>query len=674
MISIRNKDEGSFAFRHFQQKNEIEAIDDIHSTISLKSLTCIPAFQSFSLEELRLIDYNNKSKMNGVSKVYGINPPERLNEYSYSNVYSNNCNTNGSSSNQYSVFNTSNRSNNPNDGTHDNNAFPSQYYFKTYNDNTSNLFKYNNSNSNGSSNPFENSNSNLNNNITSNNPANNTPNPFQIKSSNLFNTMNQFTNSTSINQNPFTSANSSNYPFSNQNGSLVSNSNPFCNNIPSTTPSSYPSNNYTNTTNPFEIKSNNAMNQNYTNINYCFPPSISHIANPFNPTHQINLFDSSLYQTNKNSFDKYINQLNQIPGSLLNPPSFYYPFQNNNPYPLQAVSLSEVNANSSNKKDFKIRVKSDKNVDDDSSFNMKKIEQIVQTISLTYNSNKEKDGEILKQNEININTNNQKSKKKKEESTNKIYRSIKLHWLNKPDSITSSINCISFNDMKTSLRDIKSYIMKQILNRNKTLFFFLLDDIVLYNNSDKTPLKKLKDIINDNIWFEVKKKETKGVSIDLSQNCLEQYKEHQEDKEDQDNDNDKDKSYIPIITTLSTHPSIDEIQSMTKKQLRSLNNFSVYNENGKINFINPVDITYLNIDNIVKINLLKIEVYSNEIPPKVGTKLNQKSQIEIYNIFQGNLTTENILESIKDYIKQFEGTFVSFSNGILKFELDSFSF
>jgi hypothetical protein len=77
---------------------------------------------------------------------------------------------------------------------------------------------------------------------------------------------------------------------------------------------------------------------------------------------------------------------------------------------------------------------------------------------------------------------------------------------------------------------------------------------------------------------------------------------------------------------------------MTKQKLSNLDNFKVYNSHGMIEFLSPVDILYLNIDNIVSINHCSCSFYKDSAIPKPFTKLNVPIKISLYGIKPSNLS------------------------------------
>ena len=83
---------------------------------------------------------------------------------------------------------------------------------------------------------------------------------------------------------------------------------------------------------------------------------------------------------------------------------------------------------------------------------------------------------------------------------------------------------------------------------------------------------------------------------------------------------------------------------MTFYELRNDENFSIENENGKIEFKSKVNLTYLNLDDIIDINPGEIIFYNknNLFYPSPGFDLNKKSIIHLYNIVYNQNEINNI--------------------------------
>lgn len=98
---------------------------------------------------------------------------------------------------------------------------------------------------------------------------------------------------------------------------------------------------------------------------------------------------------------------------------------------------------------------------------------------------------------------------------------------------------------------------------------------------------------------------------------------------------------LPILTNseYTIKPTLKDISRMTVEELEQVENFSISNKNGKIEFIEPIDLTGVNLDQIVNIIPGKVELYKNNnisFLPQPGKGLNKKAIIHIYNCLEEN--------------------------------------
>ena len=118
-----------------------------------------------------------------------------------------------------------------------------------------------------------------------------------------------------------------------------------------------------------------------------------------------------------------------------------------------------------------------------------------------------------------------------------------------------------------------------------------------------------------------------------------------------------DASLLPTLTKPGyyTEPSLDELSKYTENELKHVEGFVVGNQNGRIHFLGPTDVTGLDLDVLVEINEKFAEVYpealfpTEESKPPVGTKLNKPSEIALYNCFfeAKDKTDAEIIEILK---------------------------
>lgn len=91
---------------------------------------------------------------------------------------------------------------------------------------------------------------------------------------------------------------------------------------------------------------------------------------------------------------------------------------------------------------------------------------------------------------------------------------------------------------------------------------------------------------------------------------------------------------------------------MREEELQNLEKFEVFNEHGKISFKKPVDVTYINIDEIITIGPMYINVYNGH-PPPYGIKLNKEARIHIYN-YELSEEAENSDEGFRLFVVDLE--------------------
>lgn len=80
---------------------------------------------------------------------------------------------------------------------------------------------------------------------------------------------------------------------------------------------------------------------------------------------------------------------------------------------------------------------------------------------------------------------------------------------------------------------------------------------------------------------------------------------------------------------------------MTVEQIKKVKNFKIWNINGKIEFLEEVNLLRENIDLNVNIGEKSVEVYPQSQycsqtlkKPEIGEKLNKKARITFYKMFE----------------------------------------
>ena len=234
-----------------------------------------------------------------------------------------------------------------------------------------------------------------------------------------------------------------------------------------------------------------------------------------------------------------------------------------------------------------------------------------------------------------------------EKTYNKIYTNNNDE-LNEIDNINTNNNIEMF--FKNNKRNKRSN-----LNSNKILINSIssIDNDFIINATTKS--NKTVNIVKDSSYLgnnEINK-EVKNFEIHNSSN------EISEDSQIINKSFTLD-DYKPKLnkkSNLNTKPKLEELVNLTKKELENLNNFIVYNNYGKIEFLEPVDLTYITIDDIISIDELNIRLYNSDYYtnniPSVGEKLNVISKVTIFgveppsNIISNEELQNMFLEDIK---------------------------
>ena len=80
-------------------------------------------------------------------------------------------------------------------------------------------------------------------------------------------------------------------------------------------------------------------------------------------------------------------------------------------------------------------------------------------------------------------------------------------------------------------------------------------------------------------------------------------------------------------------PSFCELQELTYAELRSVENFQIENEHGRVVFLEPVDLVGVNLAQAIQIKPRRIDVYEGEgiQKPEMGTKLLKQAELTIFD-------------------------------------------
>ena len=97
---------------------------------------------------------------------------------------------------------------------------------------------------------------------------------------------------------------------------------------------------------------------------------------------------------------------------------------------------------------------------------------------------------------------------------------------------------------------------------------------------------------------------------------------------------------LPVLNSSSnnnykTTPDFITICRMSEKELKNVENFSIHNEHGRIDFEGVTDLSNLNLDQIVSIKEKRINVYQNDLDhkPPVGHGLNKPAVVHMFNCY-----------------------------------------
>ena len=109
----------------------------------------------------------------------------------------------------------------------------------------------------------------------------------------------------------------------------------------------------------------------------------------------------------------------------------------------------------------------------------------------------------------------------------------------------------------------------------------------------------------------------------------------------------QDINFQPVLTKENyfTLPDFDVLMKMSLNELEKVENFSIFNEYGKIEFQGFTDLTYVNLDISINIDFKLITVYQNCDIPEVGQKLNKPAILHFFQFF----VEEEILQNDKDF-------------------------
>ena len=227
-------------------------------------------------------------------------------------------------------------------------------------------------------------------------------------------------------------------------------------------------------------------------------------------------------------------------------------------------------------------------------------------------------------------------------------------------------------DITCNSNETMSYLMRQlkILIKKKYKMFKEINDfeINLFKNGKKLPVNE-----RESTGEYIKNKDKIIMSmIHLHSEANEEIEENEEDESKEEKNEDKilcPKDKLPILKRPGYYMNPNEylISRMTVDEIKNVKNFAIYNENGKIQFDNPVSIYGANFDKLfnIKHDLIEYE-YGEWCHSPRGKNFNVPATITLYNI-RPNINLSNMdakrkyLEFLKEKCKNnLNGTFLSY--------------
>lgn len=156
-------------------------------------------------------------------------------------------------------------------------------------------------------------------------------------------------------------------------------------------------------------------------------------------------------------------------------------------------------------------------------------------------------------------------------------------------------------------------------------------------------------------------------------NTIEETKENVPKKEELAPEN-----KLPKLTNkeYKTIPDMKEIYRMTSKQLAHVSSFRLFNQHGKIEFEDEIDLTEVDLDEIVEIGYGYIKVYKKTIDyPNPGEGLNKPAIVHMYNMLPNKEEKlENYLKKLQLKCKEMKAEFKSYNEntGELVYKIEHF--
>ena len=111
-----------------------------------------------------------------------------------------------------------------------------------------------------------------------------------------------------------------------------------------------------------------------------------------------------------------------------------------------------------------------------------------------------------------------------------------------------------------------------------------------------------------------------------------------------------------------TSPRFEDLLKMKEDELRRVESFRIFNEEGEIEFSEPVDLTGVDIDKSVVIQNRMVEVYPFDLfgdnKPKLGEKLNSPAFITFYNFDLKKVKSSRFMNKLKQLAEMMNASIV----------------
>ena len=141
--------------------------------------------------------------------------------------------------------------------------------------------------------------------------------------------------------------------------------------------------------------------------------------------------------------------------------------------------------------------------------------------------------------------------------------------------------------------------------------------------------------------------------------------------------------YVPKLTKegYSTIPSIEELSRMSDRDLAMVENFTVTNQYGKIEFEGKTDVRGVDLDELVVIYNKNVEVYpedkfpTDSAKPIKGEKLNKPAMITLYNCtFPWKYKGNELKKKLEHHARKMDCEFIDYdeTNGIYRLRVTHF--